>query len=142
MELRRLNRSAMSFASPMQSDAGDPSFQNEWELLTIWLSLEAFFTMVDRNARQTTWRLYGPRPSLEQNHLYSASWPLKSPFWLNYFSFCCSKQSTWLLRIGHESASYHQEPSYASGAHICLYQNLWDLWGVWSPFESSAEAWA
>lgn len=26
----------------MQSDAGDPAFQNEWELLTVWLSLEAF----------------------------------------------------------------------------------------------------
>lgn len=26
----------------MQSDAGDPSYQNEWELLTIWMSLEAF----------------------------------------------------------------------------------------------------
>ena len=26
----------------MNSEVGDPSFQNEWELLTIWMSLEAF----------------------------------------------------------------------------------------------------
>lgn len=34
----------------LQSDAGDPSYQNEWELLTIWMSLEAFAPWLQNSA--------------------------------------------------------------------------------------------